>query len=959
MLCVSPLVTSAQLQLLKDLEATEEQGINEYSWLTNAGRYMYFVSNGELWKSNGTTKWTVRMKAFESISNLTMSGQTLYFAANDGETGTELWKSNGTPASTVKVKDIMPGEDGSSPTHLTDVNGTLYFAATTEDKGTELWRSDGTAGGTVMVKDISRRNANPRHLVNFNGTLFFVATSPAGHELWRSDGTSGNTKLVKDIIAGSQGSNPAWLTVSNGNLFFVALHPQAGRELWISDGTTSGTRLLKDILPGSKSSRMENLIHANGKLMFTAHDGIHGDELWASNGTAMGTSLVKDMNPGPAGSNTTDAFHAPMGHFTSINGMLYFIASKGANDYIYRSDGTEEGTVIITQAFAGGMTKLQPEFTYRNGYVLFFNASPYSSETYSLYKMPYKGKMMTRIADLQIAWTVDNFTFDHEMILLNGSVYFPGRLVYDYESYGGYQLIRSTGTPEGTVAIYDAFSATMSSRLDDMITVGSKTYVLHYSFLSYYGGLTSTDGTPEGTFQIREEDGYFFEWEAVGDDLYYSEETRHYSEDMQQDPHRWQLSKTRGTPETTTVIAFGEGWEEPARPRGLTNVNGTLYYFNDLGELWKTNGTPQGTVMVAKTHNITWITNVGGQLFVFTVTSDDRLILWKMTTHGLTHVTTLFTTTLSGNVTGVHALSSGGILYFLADQHDGKGFQIWRSDGTGAGTYRMFGAEGFPGGFQDIYWNAKVLIDYNDELYFSNGEAIYHASDNVYTKVANMPSLAKYVEFNNKLFLITSGDELQLYVTDGTSAGTTSLHWREVEYEWYVDYAIVGDYLYFNTLESPELWRTDGTPCGTSLVDVGAGTPYALEGNGDDLIFGGYKLETGQELYVYHNVNSIPGTPCEEATTFMATHANEVNQQEMLTAYPNPFAQSFMLNIGGKRDEKVSVAVFTIGGMPVERHDAIAADTGPIQLGAGWPEGHYIIKVQMANDVNTYHVLKE
>ena len=69
-------------------------------------------------------------------------------------TGTELWKSDGTESGTVLVEDINPG--GSSfPQYLTNVAGTLFFFANDGNSGQELWKSDGTATGTVLVKDDS------------------------------------------------------------------------------------------------------------------------------------------------------------------------------------------------------------------------------------------------------------------------------------------------------------------------------------------------------------------------------------------------------------------------------------------------------------------------------------------------------------------------------------------------------------------------------------------------------------------------------------------------------------------------------------------------------------------------------------------------------------------------------------------------------------------------------------
>ena len=74
--------------------------------------------------------------------------------ATDGSSGRELWKTDGTAAGTVRVADIIPGQDGSWPSHLTSVGSTLFFFADDGTSGRELWKSDGTAAGTVLVADI-------------------------------------------------------------------------------------------------------------------------------------------------------------------------------------------------------------------------------------------------------------------------------------------------------------------------------------------------------------------------------------------------------------------------------------------------------------------------------------------------------------------------------------------------------------------------------------------------------------------------------------------------------------------------------------------------------------------------------------------------------------------------------------------------------------------------------------
>jgi ELWxxDGT repeat protein len=175
---------------------------------------------------------------YDSLAQLTNVNGTLFFAANDLDSGTELWKSDGTAAGTVRVKDIWPGlSRGSNPAFLTNVNGTLFFTA---DDGRRSWRghrgpwkSDGAAAGTVLVKDIDPRgDPSPRWLTNVDGTLFFTADDGrSGFELWKSDGTAAGTIRVTGM--GPRTSNPAFLTNVNGTLFFAATTDGLwGPQLW-------------------------------------------------------------------------------------------------------------------------------------------------------------------------------------------------------------------------------------------------------------------------------------------------------------------------------------------------------------------------------------------------------------------------------------------------------------------------------------------------------------------------------------------------------------------------------------------------------------------------------------------------------------------------------------------------------------------------------------------------------
>lgn len=168
-------------------------------------------------------------------------------------------------------------------------------------------------------------------------------------------GTSadGPMRLLKDLVPGGASSGAGWLTEASGRLFFTAATFASGRELWVSDGTEQGTSLVKDLRSGPASGLPKDLFVLHGALLFTASDGVAGREWWTSDGTEGGTRLLKDIRPGPTGGieegNSQSSTPA-----VAFQGYLYFLANDGIyGSELWRTDGTEEGTVLFKDIAPG------------------------------------------------------------------------------------------------------------------------------------------------------------------------------------------------------------------------------------------------------------------------------------------------------------------------------------------------------------------------------------------------------------------------------------------------------------------------------------------------------------------------------------------------------------------------------------------------------------------------------
>jgi ELWxxDGT repeat protein len=333
------------------------KGFHEFN-----GKIYFKASNGtqggELWASDGTIAGTSMIKDINVGSGsslpdnfITASGK-LYFTADDGS-GVSLWTTDGTTVGTVKVKNIVP-------TSLTVANGILFFVASDATYGTELWKTDGTSAGTSIVKDINPDDSasSPIGLTSMNGLLYFAADDGSGDkDLWKSDGTEAGTVKVKDLPNYSS-SAPSDFIAASDKIFFTVKVMNYGRELWKSDGTSAGTVMVKDIRVGNGDgffdTQSSQLATIGNTLYFVADDSIYGKELWKSDGTETGTVLVKDIW---AGSN----FSLP-DNLKNVNGTLFFTADNGSQGIeLWKSNGTEAGTVLVKDIHSSsGFAIMQP-----------------------------------------------------------------------------------------------------------------------------------------------------------------------------------------------------------------------------------------------------------------------------------------------------------------------------------------------------------------------------------------------------------------------------------------------------------------------------------------------------------------------------------------------------------------------------------------------------------------------
>ena len=323
----------------------------------------------------------------------------------------------------------------------TILDGMAYFSIynSTTHRGA-LAKTDGTPNGTVIVKD----NILFDTLKKINNTLFFRGGDGVhGKELWKSDGTTNGTIMVKDINPDGA-SNPSYLTNINGTLYFIADDGVHGKELWKSDGTDNGTVMVKDINPDSDDSNINNLVNLNGVLYFTVNN-TSQIYLWKSDGTDNGTVQVKLIG--------NNVYNPNFNNLISINGTLYFIIKEYVSNTnlhyqinLYKSDGTDNGTVVIKQLFGDASSSIN----YKSSKLFYINGTLYFGILHStnvyLYKSDGTANETIKVKDI-----TSNSNFNLYMLANDNKILY---FTVD-DGVHGYELWKSNGTENGTVMVKD------------------------------------------------------------------------------------------------------------------------------------------------------------------------------------------------------------------------------------------------------------------------------------------------------------------------------------------------------------------------------------------------------------------------------------------------------------------------------------------------------------------------
>ncbi|MBX7052138.1 MAG: T9SS type A sorting domain-containing protein [Flavobacteriales bacterium] len=435
-------------------------------------------------------------------------------------------------------------------------------------------------------------------------------------------------QLVKDINPGDNSANVVELTKTGSDFHFFATDGVHGTELWRTDGTDAGTYMIKDIYPGEQgcgsSYWLPSITSLNNEVFFIANDGEHGMELWKTDRTEAGTIMVKNIN----GSYTDSFYNIQMSstYMTAMGDHVYFCAFT--NTYgteLWKSDGTEAGTVLVTDIMPGTNSS-KPQFMTAIGDRIYFGAkSP--ENLLSIYVTDGTEAGTIHLANAKISES------DHEdckhFVELNGYVYFAASPTSDGDILNK-ELWRTDGTPQGT-GLFMEFNP---DQIDD-----SDPRYLHVINNKLFFGVTNTsndvyyisDGTTNGTIPLTDINGD--EVETAGDFIGTSSVA--FGDNVMYIPSTWNgnpvIYKTDGTP--TGTIRVGQSpdymgnYSSVGRRNHAVVIDGKLLFDsydeeNGCNAIFQNDGTSAGifrTAPCTEYESPTDFENLGNQALVYMV----------------------------------------------------------------------------------------------------------------------------------------------------------------------------------------------------------------------------------------------------------------------------------------------------------------------------------------------------
>jgi len=692
------------------------------------------------------------------------------------------------------------GEQGSSPGNFTELNGKLLFRAFSENYGNELWIKDTPQSTARLLADISvgpegsAANWDWKGGAVMDGYLYFAANDgKTGDQIWRTDGVS-HTEQVTDVLNGYISE----LTAVGHTLFFATKSGQTETlKLWKTDGSKAGTVTIKNITVNIPSNFILFATACNNLYFFAIYDDptSTGYRVWRSDGTVEGTYATTDQIFQIRGSDVI--------HFAALDNAVYIVGTGdtfGQPQYgLLKITGDPDQTEVVK--IMGSM--VQTNFQFGASKV-------FQGEAYFLLYEPNQRR--------QIIWKTDGTT--------NGTVnlyddvaahYYTASGFFEYDdalffttanANNGTSLARISGGSATVTPVVEISQNEWSASFfipglqDGHITKSGNNYIVQLTNESYATVAYTTDLTAANTKRAPDLDGI-------------REMFPHQDQVYPTQGPAWQLSVVNESATGSTVLqnlaTFIRGMDNTR----IEVIQDNVFFDGDDG--------------------------TGKKLWMY---HDDASPI----------------VTLDKNPQGLTLIDDQ--LYYAADGN-GTASELRRTSGSTSTLITPQDADQAATAFDHF---AK----FNNAIYFTalskkaNSLFLGKIEGNTYTLVANLEggsfyyypnNLARLHVAGNKMFAVTNYYNEAIWITDGTSQGTTKV--KAFGYDFAGESEVANNLLFYiapNTRNSTdELWISDGTIANTKLIGEFASTTQSehhyITALGHKVIFVANTRENGFEIW--------------------------------------------------------------------------------------------------------------
>ncbi|MEM7307766.1 MAG: hypothetical protein AAF682_13890 [Planctomycetota bacterium] len=705
---------------------------------------------------------------------------------------------------------------------------------------------------------------------------YFGGSDPAsglGARLWATDGTTaGTVQLTSQAMIEREAR-----FLPGGDLFLAVDELGVGVGLWRTDGTAAGTVEVQP--PLAWTTVPHDLTVFGGAVWFLAGQAATGVELWRSDLATGATALAFELAPGSASGASQ--------LFAGAGGLL---VADGAQDALLWTDGTPGGGVQVASLPLSGSGSF--EHVVEVGPRVVFNVDGPGAER------GWWASDGTPAGTFQLLQTVN----DHWAVGAATKAYLAAGSVSTST-----RLFETDGTLAGTKPI--SFGGATDGQIVSVrpgLAVGDE---LFYSGLVHGVGFEPcrTSGAAGGAALVQ--DLHPTDDSDPGDFVSFGGEVFFLADDGATGREIWRLDPAAGGAQLVADLTPGlaDGVQD-SPPALLAAAHGVVFGFSfrSLGvEPAVTDGAQTALLLNLSDDGLSGgsapkeFARLGSRAVFHAFDETAGRELWI--TDGTGAGTSLLAN-LTPDIAGQPQLSGssprftvqlGERAFFFADT-PATGQELWATDGTASGTALVADLVPGPGSGAPQFGPRPVAL--GDALYFIAREpggafALWRTDGATLatTPIVTVDPTGFLAEFSDLkrvgdrlLFEADGPAGVELWSSDGTPAGTSLLvDMTPGPIGTSISALVPGETqaLVFTPSAPTALWRTDGTPAGTTPVLTGLPGPIdsaSFAASGDTFYFSLTDAATGKEPWISDGtpagtqrlIDLVPGQPGSGAASF-------------------------------------------------------------------------------------------